>query len=249
MPYEVKYIYGIIATDSPPNLGIIGIGGKQEVVTVGSDGLAAVTSEVSLEENNTASHENLMTHARVIEKVAESHTILPMRFGALAESTDAVITFLKANKRELKKLIKTFDGKAEIGITIIWKDMKKIFKELAEENRTIHILKKKRAVQSQQELIHAGELVEAALDEKKALEGAEYLRKLKKEATQYQMGDLKTEDILLNVSFLLKRNHIKVFDEKVEQLSREFADRIEVKYIGPTAPFSFVNLAVHWNGA
>lgn len=241
-----KYIYGIIATDEAHNFGPIGVGAKQEVITVGSGGLAAVISNASLAHYDV-SHENLMAHARVIEFVAETHTILPMRFCTVAESTAEIIAFLEAQKRELKNLIKDLDGKVEVGIKIIWKDMKKIFMELTAENRTIRDLKKKGSDHSRKALIHAGELVGAALEEKKSIEGNKYLKILKKGPVDYKLGDLKTDDILLNASFLLDRNWLKEFDARVEQFSDRFTNRIEIKYIGPTAPFNFVNLQMRWN--
>jgi len=248
MPHEGKYIYGIIATDEAPNFGPIGIGGKQnEVVTIGTRGLAAVVSDMSLD-HHTASPENLTSHTRVIEKAAERFTVIPMRFCTVAESADEVLALLEAREREFKNLLRDFEGRMEIGIKIIWKEMKKIYDEIVKENRAIRALKEKGTGGGQQALIRAGELVEAALDEKKAVEGEEYLRALKKGRVECKEGQIKTEDMVVNAFFLVDRDWLKEFDARVEQIADENKDRINMKYIGPMPPFSFVNLEMHWNG-
>lgn len=248
MPHEGKYIYGIIATDEAPNFGPIGIGGKKdEVVTIGANGLAAVVSDISAD-HYTASPDHLMSHTRVIEKVAERFTVIPMRFCTVAESADEVLALLEEREREFKNLLKDFEGRMEIGIKIIWKEMKNIYNEIAKENRAIRSLKQKGTPGGQQALIRAGELVEAALDEKKAVEGDEYLRPLKKVSKDLREGEPKTEDVVVDASFLVDRDWLKEFDARVEQIADENKDRINIKYVGPMPPFSFVNLELHWNG-
>lgn len=248
MQHEGKYIYGIIATDNAPNFGPIGIGGNgDEVVTIGTNGLAAVISDSSLD-HYVVSRENLRAHTQVIEKVGEAYTVLPMRFCTVAESTDEILAFLEEQERDLKNLLKDMDGKVEIGIKILWKDMKHIYGELAAENKTIRTLKQKGTVKSQKDLVHAGELVEVALEEKKVVEGEEYLRSLKKVSVDCREGECKTEDMVANVSFLVDRDWLKEFDAVIEKIGDDHNGRINVRYVGPMPPFSFANLEMHWNG-
>lgn len=246
MPHEGKYIYGIIATDAAPNFGPIGIGGMgNEVVTIGTNGLAAVVSDSSME-HYVLSKEHLSAHTRVVEKVAESFTVLPMRFCTVAESSDEVINFLEANSRQLKNFLKDMEGKVEIGVKIFWKNMKKIYEEIAKENRAIKGLKKDEGTRDQQSLVRAGQMVQAALEEKRAVEGDEYLRVLRKVAMKHSEGECNTEDMVANASFLVDRDWIKEFDNRIEQIGKEHDERIHVKYVGPMPPFSFVNLEMHW---
>lgn len=246
MQHEGKYIYGIIATDEAANFGPIGIDEGDEVVTIGTAGLSAVISRAG-DELFEASRENLTAHTKVVEKVAERFAILPMRFCTVAESTDEVVNFLEANARGLKNSLKDIEGKVEVGIKIIWTDMKKMYEEIAKENRAIRALKERGAV-GQQALIRAGELVEAALEEKKAVEGEEYLRPLKRGPVKVKELESKTEDMVANVSFLLDRDWLQEFDARVEQIASEHEGRIDVKYVGPMPPFSFVDLQLHWDG-
>lgn len=248
MPHEGKYVYGIVSTTEAPNFGPIGIGGRgDEVVTVGTRGLAAVISNASLD-RSVVSRENLLAHSGVIEKVAKDYTIAPMRFCTVAESTDEILAFLEDRERELKNLLQDLEGKVEIGITLFWKHMKEIYKELVKENRRIREIRAKAAGHGPGALIHAGELVEAALEEKKAVEGEEVLRPLKSVSADYREGDPKTEEMVAQAAFLVDGDWRREFDARVEQLGNEHGERIDVRYVGPMPPFSFVNLEMHWNG-
>ncbi len=246
MKHEGKYIYGIIATDEAPNFGAIGIGGRRdEVTTIAAKGLAAVVSNASMD-HYVVSRENLAAHTRVIEKVMEGHTVLPMRFCTVAETSDEIISFLENNSKELKNKLSDIDGKVEIDIKVTWKEMKKIYDEIAKENKKIRELKAKGQTANQQALVHAGELVATALEEKKAVEGEEYLRPLKKVAKDYKENEPTADGMVAHMAFLVEKGWLKEFDNKLEEIQEEFKERIQVHYVGPMAPFSFVNLQLHW---
>ncbi|MBI2060277.1 MAG: GvpL/GvpF family gas vesicle protein [Nitrospirae bacterium] len=248
MNNEGKYIYGIIATEEAMNFGPIGIGGTQdEVVTVGAGGLAAVLSNVS-SDRPAISRENVSNHVRVIETVAKRFTILPMRFCTVAKSTDEILALLEDRNRELRNLLRDMDGKVEVGIRILWKGMKGIYEEIVGENRKIRELKARAAGGSKQALTHAGQLVEMALEEKKAVEGGEYLRPLKKVSVECKEDESRTDNMVVNAVFLLDRDWVQEFDARIERISEEHGGRLAVKYVGPMPPFSFVNVQMHWNG-
>ncbi len=245
MKHIGKYIYGIIAAEDAPNFGPMGIGGHHdEVMTIGTKGLAAVVSNASMD-HYVVSKENLAAHTKVIEKVMESYTVLPMRFCTVAETADEIIAFLEKNARELKNELKDMDGKVEVDIKILWTNMKKIYEEIGKENKKIRELKAKGA-QNRQALIHAGELVATALEEKKAVESEEYLKPLKKAAKAFKENEPHIDEMVAHYSFLVDKDWLGEFDNVVEELGEEFKDRVRIQYVGPMAPFNFVDLQLHW---
>lgn len=247
MKHEGKYIYGIIAMEDAPNFGPIGIGGRRdEVTTLGTQGIAAVVSNTSMD-HYVVSRENLTAHTQVIEKVMESYTVLPMRFCTVAETADEIIAFLETHSRELKNKLNNMEGKVEVDIEITWTDIKKIYEEIAEENKKIRELKLKGARANQRSLIHAGELVATALQEKKVVEQDRYLRSLKKAAADCKESEPNADDVIAHVAFLIDKGWLKEFDRMVEEVGEEFKERIQIHYVGPMAPFSFVNLQLHWD--
>jgi hypothetical protein len=244
MKHIGKYIYGIIQTEDDQNFGPIGIS-NTEVITIGKNGVAACISNSSLD-HYVISQENLSRHMNVIEKIGENYTILPMRFCTVSDSTEEIIAFLEDNRRDLKNLLRDMEGKVEITIKITWKKMKEIYDELIKENKNIRKLKESGTL-DQRGLVHAGELVETALNEKKAVEGDEYLRPLKKIALKFKEGKIKEDNNIVNASFLVDKDWIKEFDNLIEKISKDSNERIDIKYIGPMPIFSFVDLTLHWN--
>lgn len=245
MKHEGKYIYGIIATEDAPNFGPIGIGENHgEVTTIGVKGLAAVVSNSSMD-HYVISRENLAAHTRVIEKVMESYTILPMRFCTVAETSEEIIAFLEKCSTQLKNTLRDMEGKFEVDIKIFWKDMHKIYAEIVKENKKIQELKTKGDAKNKQSLIHAGELVATALEEKKAVEGDRYLRLLGRAADDCKKSDPNTDEMIAHASFLVDKDWVKEFDGAVEKMTEEFQDRVQVRYVGPMAPFNFASLKLH----
>lgn len=246
MKHEGKYIYGIIDTDEAPNFGSIGIGGRSdEVTTIGTKGLAAVVSNASMD-HYVLSRENVLAHAKVIEKVMESYTVLPMRFCTVSETANEVLSFLEGNIKDLKNMLRDIDGKVEIDIKILWSDMKKIYDEIVKENKKIRELKAKGTQQNQQSLIHAGELVATALEEKKAVEGERYLKPIKKTTKDFKEMEPSADAIVAHAAFLIDKGWLREFNDKVDTVGDEFKDRIQIHYVGPMAPYSFTTLQLHW---
>ncbi|MBI1882894.1 MAG: GvpL/GvpF family gas vesicle protein [Chlamydiae bacterium] len=247
MKHVGKYIYGIISSNGAENFGPIGIGGQSdEVMTLGSEGLAAVVSNASMD-HYVLSRENMTAHMKVIEKVMELYNILPMRFCTVADTSDEIISFLERNSKELTDLLRDMDGKVEMDIKVRWKDMKKIYQEIAQENRKIRDLKSAKPPQTQRDLIHAGELVAAALEKKKAAEGEGYLVPFKKLAKGSKTMESGADEVVIHEAFLIDKDWLKEFDQSAEKLAEKFGDRLDVKSVGPMAPFSFVTLQLHWN--
>ncbi|MEW6216025.1 MAG: GvpL/GvpF family gas vesicle protein [Nitrospirota bacterium] len=87
---EGKYIYCIIAEGERKKFGSLGIGGiGNELYTVCFNDIAAVVSSSPIKKY-PVSRENLIPHERAIEEVMKTHTVLPVRFGTIAEDEEKV---------------------------------------------------------------------------------------------------------------------------------------------------------------
>ena len=57
-------------------------------------------------------------------------------------------------------------------------------------------------------------------------------------------GDLFSDRLLVNRSYLVDRDDTDSFDEAVESFREEFGDDVVVQYSGPWAPYSFVDVHI-----
>lgn len=245
MLQEGKYIYCIIATDEAKHFGPIGIGGRgDEVHNVCYSGLSAVISNTPLAKYEL-SKDTLLAHQRVVERVMEEYTVLPVRFCTVAESVEDIIRLLQLRCGEFVGLISDMENKSEIGIKVLWKDMRIIFEEMVKASPKLK--EKGMSYRSMQkgELLQMGAEAARLLDQKKEEEGDVWMSTLGRISHQYKVLSSQGDNMVLNAAFLVEKIRQPEFDRKIERLSSKRNDRYEIKYVGPTPPYNFVNMELH----
>lgn len=233
------YIYCII--DNPKRkkeFKTPGIGsGGERVYVLSFNGLGAVISR-SPKRRYQALRENLMPHELVVEEAMQEFTTLPVRFCTIAETEEAVIEKgLKHFYPTLKDLIERMRGKIELGLRARWLDINKIFDEIAE---TPEIKKLKQT--SSPNLVEIGKRVEELLNLKKEAETEKLLFGFKKIAADYKLNSTYGDRWLFNAAFLIEKTKEKDFDELVNKIDEQYKERINLKYVGPLAPYNFANV-------
>ena len=250
MEREGIYIYCIIGTKQERNFGPIGIGGRDdEVLTIGYDDLSMVVSSHPMAKF-VVNRDNLIAHERVIEEVMkEFDSVLPVRFGTVASSADEIRNLLDRRHREFKNLLRDMDHKIELGVKGMWKDMKTIYKEIAEENKDIKRAKEKilnaRGKKNVGAKIGLGKLVEDALARKKEKEQELMVETLRRIAIDYKLNKTVGEEMFMNAAFLVDKGWEKEFDNIMEELTDKYKSRIKFLYAGPLPVFNFVNVAIY----
>jgi len=248
MSYEGKYLYCIIQEPSLRTFVSNGVGtGDKEVHTLNYRDLGCVISSSSLIKY-MVSRENLMAHEKVIEEVMKEYSVLPIRFGTMASSADYVRSLLTKRYQELKNLLRSLDNKVELGLKAFWLDMDLVFDEISASNREVKIFKKnmqkKNRNFSLDGRVSLGEKVKEALETKRKKEAEKIIQSLKPKCIDFVMNDTLGDNMVLNSAFLIDRMQELEFDDLVDELNEKYKDRFKFKYIGPTAPYNFVNLSI-----
>ena len=250
MAKEGKYVYCIIESNEGRNFGPIGIGQRGDIVsTIGFDDISTVISSSPMTKY-VINRENMTAHEKVIEEVMKDYTVLPVRFCTIAASAEEVRTLLRRRYSEFKGLLRDMDNKVEMGLKALWKDMNRIFHEIAEENQEVRRLKKKaggKPGKTDNKLkITLGKAVKGALEAKKVGEAEKILSTFKRTAVDVRTNDVFGDNMFLNAAFLIDRSREKEFDFMVEDLVEKYKDQANFKYVGPAPPFNFVNIVVKW---
>lgn len=255
MVEQGKYIYCIIGADQERSFGYTGIGGRGDAVqTVCYKGLAAVVSDTPINKY-VVNRENMTAHQRVIEEVMKEDTVLPVRFCTIAEPPEAAERIkqrlLRERYAEFKDLLREMDNKIELGLKAFWKNMDAIFGEIVEENREIKRFKEEIATKppdkTHYQRIKIGEMVQAALEAKKDKEAKELLSVLRELSVDSRTNKTYGDRWILNAAFLVDKSLEREFDERMDELSERYAERIDFKYVGPIPAFNFVEMMVTWN--
>lgn len=245
---EGQYIYCLIEASEARNFGAIGIGNQGDAVTtIAYRDLSAVVSSVPMTKY-VVSKEIIISHEKVIEAVMRDYTVLPVRFYTVAPNAEEIRGLLRRRYQEFKKLFRELDNKVELGLKALWKDMNAIFNEIAEENEEIKAVKGGAIGHSTEEADQdkdaIGEMVKLALEHKKAEDGEVLLQPLRGIFVDFCLNRIYGDDMILNAAFLVDRAREREFDGEVEKIAAQHENRIELKYVGPAPPYSFVNIVV-----
>lgn len=229
------------------SFGAIGIGGAGAgVYTVCHNDLAAVVS-ASPQKKYKVSRENLLSHEKAIEAVMAKHTVLPVRFGTVADNEQKVKLILARESDRFRELLSGLEGKRELGLKTFF-NAEQVFKTILNKYGDIRTLKQEieglSAGKTYYLRAEVGQKVAAALELEKEARQAALLAALTPLAAEVKVNAPYGDLMILNAAFLVELSREMEFDRKVQESAEQDGALVKYKYIGVVPPFNFVNLAI-----
>lgn len=251
-----KYVYCIIRCAEEPSFdGVSAIDDPAGPVhTVSHQGLAVVASDAAARDYE-ATRAHLLAHGRVLERVMQEFTLLPVRFGTVTPvngvPASAQIRKLLAGRfYEFDRLLSEMDGTVELGIKALWRDLARVFEDIATQDTNIRRLREwlgtAPAKSTPSDLVRVGEMVRDALHRKRLAQANELLAPLRRIARRVVENDPLSDRMIANAAFLVDEGRQGEFDRTVRQLDAELEQTVLLKYVGPVPPYNFVNITVNW---
>ncbi|NIK61611.1 GvpL/GvpF family gas vesicle protein [Kribbella shirazensis] len=242
------YLYGIVPAGVVVPTDLVGVD-EQAVTLVPYGDLAAVTSPLPVE-HALVGRADLLAHSRVLDTFAASGPVVPVRFGSVLQSVDAVAReLLEPRHDQFQAMLGELAGHAQFTVRARY-DERQILTEVVAENAEIAQLRAatrdRSDASSYGERVLLGELVARALERKSAEDGRRLLTELERHATAVNVRESAGLDRLLDVALLVDDKRRGEFESAVEALAAEFAGRARLKLIGPTAPYDFVDAEERW---
>src|SRR5262249_41176807 len=90
--------------------------------------------------------------------------------------------------------------------------------------------------------VQLGELINAALEQRRELDTAELAERLKPVSVAAVAEPLEDEYMVLNAPFLVARDGVDEFEDAVEQLAEEREGRMRVTLLGPMPVYNFLDI-------
>ncbi len=251
-----KYIYCIIDSGEKEEFDLVGIGDTGSLVhTIAFKDIAAVVSDSPLEDY-PVSRVNMLAHQTVMEKMMESHAVLPVKFSTIANGSEKwgpveriKHEVLENRYDEFCELLEKMEGKIELGLKCLWTNMDSIFSEIVNNHTDIKQMKRKIAqghpIKTRDKRITLGEKVKNALDRQREKEEKVILAILKPICEDLQAGNIFGDAMVVNSSFLVDKTRVEDFDDIVNKLSSNHNGRMKYKYVGPVPPCNFVELTIY----
>lgn len=237
------YVYGVVAADAAPADSGEGVGGSP-VRGIRYEAVAALVSEVA--GDSLAAPREVRAHWRVLEDAAADTTVLPVRFGTVMESDDAVREHLLApNAPQLSEVLERLAGTAQLNIKGFYDD-ERLLREIVASNAVVAQLaervKELPEAATYYDRIRLGEAVAAEVERARELDTDLFLRRLDGLAMDATVAPPTAADAAVNIAFLVRRSEVDRFSAAVAELEEEFEDRMRLRYVGPLPPYSFADV-------
>ena len=236
------YVYGVAPAAEKVDVEAPGVeSSKQGVRRIVHGELAALVSDV--ESGPLVAARGLRAHWRVLEEAVATATVLPVRFGTVMESEDAVVDqFLAPRHDRLVALLAELSGKVQLSVKAFY-DEERLMRGVVDESVAVARLRERvrqrPKAATYYDRIQLGELVAGEVEHARERDGAMVVDRLEPLAVAARLEPLGTPDAAVSAAFLVERSRVDEFSEAVARLSDEIKGEMRVRYIGPLPPYSF----------
>lgn len=238
------YVYGIVPEGSPLPEGLTGIGDCPCRVSGQDHGVIAVISGIPADRAlGTAA--DLRAHASVIDTLARSGPVLPIRFGAVLDGEDAVRTeLLEPYREEFAGRLDGLRGRDQFTVRGRYEGDTALREVLAEEPEVRRLTEELRdldEIAGRAGNIQLGELVARALDRKRQADTEVLAQALTPHAVAVADHPSPPAGTAADMAFLVDRSRRRGFEDAAEELARNWQGRIRLSLAGPQAPYDFAS--------
>jgi Gas vesicle synthesis protein GvpL/GvpF len=244
------YLYGLIQASDELEFGPIGLeydGQPAPVHTLRVGNIAAVISPHARCRRVMPRRKNLAPHNQVLGEVMKTTTIVPMTFGHVADSEDAVRTVLERHEPAIRAELARVEGCVEMSVMMRW-DLENIFVHLVENDPQLRSMRDELFAHGRQpshdERFRLGQLFEQQHKRERArlrarlVEALEPVARMQKDETPREMEQV------AKLALLVGRDEVKHLGEHVERVAAVLGSAYAFEVAGPWAPFSFVGLSL-----
>ena len=228
------HVHGV--TSASERAAVEGAGARAIV----RDELAAIASDAA---EGTRAADLLRRHWHVLEAVASTATVLPVRFGTAMAGDEAVAAeFLAPRHDDLLAELAAFDGKVQLTVKGDYDETELMRSIVAGSPAVAGLRERVRSLPEAAghfERIRLGELVAAEVEQARARDSAwlmEQLAGLAVAASAEPSGGLEGA---VNAAFLVERERVGEFGRAVDAAAEELRGHIELRLLGPLPPYSF----------
>lgn len=241
---EGVYVYGIVPGDVRAEAGTSGLGdppGELRVVRHGE--VAALVSDVRLD-RPLGRPQDLLAHEELLDAIAAEVPVLPLRFGSMLASDDAVARQLLAEHGdEFAAMLRELDGHAQYIVRGRYAEQAVLAEILADDKRAAALRDEIASTDpdaAREQRIALGELVSEAIEAKRTADTR---------ALGEALGDMVAASVVrppthefdaAHAAFLVRNDQAGELRQAVKQLAGQWQGRIELRLIGPLAAYDFV---------
>jgi hypothetical protein len=236
------YVYGLVGADTRLPDDLTGLGPSGKVSTIVHGDVAAIVSDVPVD-RPLGTRDDLLAHESVVDTVAASAAVLPMRFPAVVEADGVVEELLAPHHDRFVTALGELEGRVQYTLKGRY-EQDVVLREVLEGDPEIQALQAEVRDLPEDATYHQrlrlGELVVGALEERRDDEAEQLVERLEPHAVAVVEHHPGQPDDVVNAAFLVEREYAQEFEDAVEQLGEQLHGRVRLRLLGPLAPYDFV---------
>ena len=238
------YVYGIVGGDVEIAPGTAGVGDPPgEVRAVRYRDLMALVSDVDLD-RPLGRAEDMFTHEELLDTSAAAVAVLPLRFGAVLASDDAVAEeVLGPHYDEFAAALRQLEGQAEFvvrGRYVEHAILREVLTEQPEAARLSEQIRDADPDATREERMRLGEIVTNVIDAKRKADTEALGDALSGQVTASAVRPATHELDAVYAAFLVENGKADALRQAVDRIADEWQGRIELQLAGPLAAYDFV---------
>jgi hypothetical protein len=239
---SATYVYGLVDAEAKLPDDLKGLGPSGRVSTIPHGRVAAIVSDVPVD-RPLGTRDDLLAHEAVVDTVAATTAVLPMRFPAVVEEKGVVEELIGPHHDHFVAVLGELEGRVQFTLKGRY-EQEPVLRELVDAHPEIRALQEKvrdlPEDASYYDRVRLGELVVEALQERRDVEGAQIVQRLEPFAVRAVANLPGQPDDVVNAAFLVERERVPEFEGAVEDLGRDLVERVRLRLLGPLAPYDFV---------
>lgn len=181
----------------------------------------------------------------------KEYTVLPVRFGIVAQSRGALNNGIKLNLPIIRANLQKVNRKRELNLKSFWENSfiyEHILEKYTEIRKFRDRIKNLRGTQGHYKRIELGQMVERALIIENENEAESIIEEISPAFLQYKKSKIFGELMFLNLSVLVNDKTEPHLDQLVNKAAEKRKGKVQFKYTGPSPPASFVNIHLKFQG-
>ncbi len=241
-----RYVYAIIDDDADQKaLDVVGLDGGR-VYTLSDGRHSAVVSDIR---NGRIRPERrrVAAHHGVLKGLLVTKSVLPMAFGMIADSPDAVRRILKLNRAAFGAQLRRVRGKVEMGTRVFW-DKSNIYEYFVTKNFELRTYRDRLyrggREPSREEKIALGRLFDSVLSATREEAAQKVTMQMKSRCVELAIDEPRNEREAVNIACLVDRDRQKDFEQGVIETAALFDDDYAFDFNGPWPPYHFVDITL-----
>jgi hypothetical protein len=241
------YLYGIAPEFDGKIFGPIGLD-KATAYSITSGRVSAVVSDVS--EKLRPERRHLAAHQEVLKRMmAEAPAVLPVSFGVVLESVDALRRILSRthNQTSLLAQLRRVEGRVEMALRVTW-DVPNIFEYFVETHPELRAARDQfftgHRQPSQDDKIEVGRMFDRLLTEDREAHAERVEDSIGPQCVEIKRNPVRNERQVANLACLVERTRQTEFEAAVLAAAQLFDNNYTFDYSGPWAPHNFVDMAL-----